>query len=68
MENLGKVAEMSAGIVDIVQPTELAKNFKSIISNDIIATKVSVKLILHPQLYFKNENTDKNIVFKVTPT
>lgn len=40
MENLGRVADLTGGKVDIVNPLELTKNFNSILADPVIATNV----------------------------
>lgn len=55
MDSLGKVAEMTGGIVERVDPTTLTKNFASMLSIPVIATNVEAKVKIHKGLQFRNE-------------
>jgi len=50
MDSLGKVAEMTGGIVERVDPTTLTKNFASMLSIPVIATNVEAKVKIHKGL------------------
>jgi len=56
IENLGHLAELTSGIVDRVDPLNIAKNFQSIMSLPVLATQVSATLIVHKGLYIRGEN------------
>ena len=56
---LGKIADKSNGLVNMVEPKNITKNFKSIIDNKIIATNVKVKLIVDKKLmYVRDEESE----------
>ena len=56
---LGKIADKSNGLVNIVEPENIAKNFTSIIDNKIVATNVKVKLVLNKKLmYVRDEELE----------
>ncbi|KAL6071496.1 Ras GTPase [Balamuthia mandrillaris] len=56
MDRLGESASITAGTVNIVNPLELVRQLRSISQNPVIATNVSVKLLLGKQLLWKDEN------------
>eukprot|EP01130_Rhizamoeba_saxonica_P011986 TRINITY_DN500_c0_g1_i2.p1 TRINITY_DN500_c0_g1~~TRINITY_DN500_c0_g1_i2.p1 ORF type:complete len:598 (+),score=165.53 TRINITY_DN500_c0_g1_i2:18-1811(+) len=58
IENLGKLADETNGKVDIVQPTELATNFGFMLDDSIIATHCQVKVMLHPLLFNRDDNSN----------
>jgi len=76
MENLGKVADVTGGDVDIVDPLQISQNFANVINNPVIATNVRVTLVTHPAITFDsnkassthidvgNVNADTEIPFK----
>lgn len=47
LENLGRLADLTAGQVDRVDPLEINKNFQSILSLPVLATNVHAVLMLH---------------------
>ena len=53
MENIGMLADKTGGNVDIVNPVELAKNFHNILEETAIATNVSLKLVMHNNLFLR---------------
>ncbi len=56
---LGKVADKTNGTLSIVNPLDLTKEFKSILSKRIVATSVDVTLIVnHKYLYIRDEELE----------
>ena len=55
MDSLGKLAELTGGIVERVDPTTLTKNFASMLAVPVIATNVEAKVKIHKGLQFRNE-------------
>jgi len=47
INNLGKLADISSGGVDLVDPIQITKNFASVLQSNLVATNVIVKLLLH---------------------
>lgn len=59
---LGDLADRTNGIVNIVDPFNLRKEFSSILEEKIIATSVEATFLLHKNLYVKdNENSDQRL-------
>lgn len=56
LDSLAKLAEITGGNVERVDPVSLTKNFASILSKPIIASNVVAKVKLHKGLQFRNEN------------
>jgi len=56
LESLSKLAEMTGGNVERVDPVSLTKNFANILAQPIIASNVVAKVKLHKGLQFRNEN------------
>jgi hypothetical protein len=54
LSHLSKVAELTNGDVNQVEPTNLAKDFANILSTPLIATKVSAVVKIHRGLTFRN--------------
>ena len=52
---LSKLAELTGGMVERVNPTNLTKNFANILALPVIATNVITKVKLHKGLKFRNE-------------
>ena len=50
---LAEVADKTGGIVNIVDPLNLRNEFTSILEDQIIATNVSAKFLLHKALFVK---------------
>ena len=50
MVELGKVADVTGGQVNIVDPLKLTQEFGTILSDPIIATNVKVRALTHKQL------------------
>jgi hypothetical protein len=55
LEVLGTLSEATGGSVINVNPLELTKNFSSILAKAVLASNVSVKLLLHFGMQFRNE-------------
>lgn len=55
IDTLSKLAELTGGNVERVNPTTLTKNFANMLSVPVIATKVEAKVKLHAGLQFRNE-------------
>ena len=55
IDSLAKLAELTGGIVERVDPTTLTKNFASMLSIPVIATNVEAKVKIHKGLQFRNE-------------
>lgn len=53
---LGKVADRTNGSVNIVRPSELSQEFHTILQNRLVATNVTVKLIVNKYLYIRDDN------------
>ena len=60
IESLSKLAELTGGNVDRVNPTTLTKNFANMLAMPVIASKVEAKVKLHKGLQFRNE-LDANV-------
>lgn len=56
LDSLSKLAELTGGNVERVDPVSLTQNFQGILSKPIIATNVVAKVRLHKGLQFRNEN------------
>jgi hypothetical protein len=65
LETLGALAEATGGDVTQVNPTNVTKNFSSILSKKILATHVSVTLLLHAGMAFRyQDGVTGNKLFK----
>lgn len=53
---LGKIADATNGIVMRVSPETMAQDFAQIMEEEVIGTKVELKLVLHRALKFRNED------------
>ena len=53
--SLSKLAELTGGMVERVNPTNLTKNFANILALPVLATNVIAKVKLHKGLTFRNE-------------
>ena len=60
MDSLSKLAEMTGGSVERVDPTTLTKNFANMLALPVIATNVEAKVKIHKGLQFRNE-LDKDV-------
>jgi len=47
INNLGKLADITSGGVDLVDPIQITQNFASVLQSSLVATNVIVKLLLH---------------------
>ena len=56
IDTLSKLAEHTGGMVERVNPENLAKNFSNILAKPIIATNVVTEIKLHKGLEFRNED------------
>lgn len=56
IDSLSKLAELTGGEVDRVDPISLTQNFASMLNNPVIATNVTTKVKLHKGLEFRSEN------------
>lgn len=56
LDSLAKLAEITGGNVERVDPVSLTKNFANILAQPIIASNVIAKVKLHKGLQFRNEN------------
>lgn len=50
--------EAGGGEVDILDPMDLTNNFSKLLTNEVIASNVIIKIKLHQLLRFRNENPD----------
>jgi len=69
MDSLSKLAELTGGSVERVDPTTLTKNFASMLQMPVIATNVEAKVKIHKGLQFRNEldkdfSDDKTLLVK----
>ena len=55
IESLSKLADLTGGQVEQVDPTTLTKNFANMLQVPVIATNVEAKVKLHQGLQFRNE-------------
>ena len=58
LDKLSKLAELTGGTVERVDPMNLGDNFKEIFALKSIATNVEIKIKLHKALMFRNEQKD----------
>lgn len=52
LENLAKICQATRGLNDIVDPLNMQENFNVMLQNPVVATDVSVKMVLHAGLKF----------------
>jgi hypothetical protein len=69
IDSLSKLAELTGGNVDRVNPNSMTQNFGSMLAEPSIATNVVCKVKLHKGLQFRNElpqvlNDDKTLLVK----
>jgi len=67
IETLSKIADLTGGEVQRVDPKDLIDNFSNILNLPVLATNVELKVKLHKGLEFRNEdainlNEDKTIL------
>ena len=55
LDALSKLAEMTGGDVDRINPVELTKNFANFLAQPVIASNVVARVKLHKGLQFRNE-------------
>merc|ERR1719163_1500517 len=55
LENLGAVSEATGGTVTRVDPVGLQQDFAGILQNPVVATNVSVKVLLHAGMQFREQ-------------
>ena len=55
LDALSKLAEMTGGDVDRINPVDLTKNFANFLTQPIIASNVVTRVKLHKGLQFRNE-------------
>lgn len=55
LHSLSKLAELTGGNVERVDPVKLTQNFANILAQPIIASQVVAKVKLHKGLCFRNE-------------
>ena len=56
LETLSPLYDKTGGNVDIIEPDELKNNFANMMRQEVIATRVVVKVKLHKALEFRNED------------
>jgi hypothetical protein len=56
LERLGRMAELANGNVSLVDPLNLHNDFHGMFANPVVATNVSLKLLLHRGLRFRSTN------------
>ncbi|KAL5010281.1 hypothetical protein ScPMuIL_012586 [Solemya velum] len=64
LSQLGRVADLTGGQVNIVDPLKLTEEFSTILADQIIATKVEATCILHKELCFLYEERVESKVVK----
>ncbi|XP_061176776.1 circularly permutated Ras protein 1-like [Saccostrea echinata] len=64
MVHLGKIADMTGGQVNIVDPLKLTQEFSTILADQIIATNVVATCHLHKRLFFYYEETEESKVVR----
>ena len=63
VENLGTLTEATGGTVTKLDPLKLTQEFSSILAEPVVATGVSVKVLLHSALAFRDEeDVDGNVL------
>ncbi|KAK6171248.1 hypothetical protein SNE40_019476 [Patella caerulea] len=61
---LGKLADLTSGQVNHVDPMKLTEEFSNILADRIIATNVTATFILHKNLVFLEEDTKEYVIVK----
>ncbi|XP_050393119.1 circularly permutated Ras protein 1 [Patella vulgata] len=61
---LGKLADLTNGQVNHVDPLKLTDEFSNILADRIIATNVKATFILHKNLVFLEEDTKEHVIVK----
>ncbi len=65
---LADVADKTGGMVNMVDPLNIKNEFTSILEDQIIATNVAAKFILHKAMYVKdyvNINSQESVISKL---
>jgi len=62
LEDLGKVAEITGGQVERVDPITITKDVKEMLNKPTIATQVSASFMIHRGLKFRNEDTSTSVL------
>jgi len=57
IDSLSKLAELTGGMVERVNPTTLKDDFSAMLSMPVIASNVTCKVKLHKGLQFRNEDS-----------
>jgi len=58
LESLGKICELTNGKVTRVNPENILEDFANILKDEVLATKVEVKIRLHEALSFRHEKAE----------
>jgi len=64
VENLGTLTEATGGTVTKLDPLKLTEEFSSILAEPVLATGVTVKVLLHKALAFRDEEDVSGNVFE----
>merc|ERR1719163_940872 len=67
LENLGAVSEATGGTVTRVDPVGLQQDFAGILHNPVVATNVSVKVLLHAGMQFREQGEARAAVPSPAP-
>jgi hypothetical protein len=59
LEQLGHLAELTGGTVNMIEIKDLTKNFGNILASSIIATHVSAKVLLHKGMFIRDAEIDQ---------
>lgn len=62
LEQLSTVADITGGDIERVNPLQLKDNFQAMLANPIIATNVSITMLLHSRMAFRNEDSTRNCI------
>jgi hypothetical protein len=62
LEDLGRVAEITGGQVERVDPATIARDVKDMLQKPIISTQVSATFMVHRGLKFRNEDADTSFL------
>jgi len=60
LATLGKLADVTSGDVDTVDPTKITDTFANILAAQLVATKVEVRVFLHKAFGFVTYDEDKD--------
>jgi len=67
LENLGAMSEATGGTVTRVDPIGLQQDFAGILHNPVVATNVSVKVLLHAGMQFREQGEARAAVPSPAP-